>query len=251
MFNPTPCLAHSRGRVADDAPNGWPSWVLCGFRVGDRRALGEVYRLHAPDVARRLRHGFSFEASGAVHRFVGYGSGFELQDALHETFRRAFEPRARDSYDGIRPYGPYLQAIARNVVLRGFRAQRVRFPLQGESAAPLDAIAADEGTTSPERAIGRHQVQEIVQRFLADLSQGDRRLVDARFIEGMSQRDAADALGLGRQQVRSREAKIRSRLLAFLRRHAEGGDPAAWNVLAMLLAEVLLVSELLREGVGR
>jgi RNA polymerase sigma factor (sigma-70 family) len=228
--------------MSDVAPNGWPSWVLRGFRDGERRALGEVYRLHAPDVARRLRHGFAFESAGAVHRFVGFASAFELQDALHETFRRAFEPRARDGYDGIRPYAPYLQAIARHVVLRGFRAQRTRFPLAGSEDA-AERVAADEGSASPEVVVGREEVRRLVQAFLAELTEEDRRLVTVRFVEGISQRDAAPRLGLGRQQVRAREAKLRRRLVAYLRRHDEAGDPAAWRLLVLLL--------LLREGISR
>lgn len=232
------------------APNGWPTWVLRGFRDGERRALGEVYRLHAPSVARRLRFGFSFQSAGAGHRFSGFGSAFELQDALHETFRRAFEPRARDGYDGIRPYGPYLEAIARNVVLRGFRAQRSRFPL-ATAEGGAEHVAADDAVTSPEAVIGREQVRRLVQAFLAELSEDDRRLVTVRFVEGISQRDAAPKLGLGRQQVRAREAKLRRRLLAYLRRQGEAGEASAWSLLAIVVGDVLLLGELLRAGMIR
>ena len=241
--------------MSDAAPNGWPTWVLRGFRDGDRRALGEVYRLHAPEVATQLRFGFSFESAGSAHRFAGFRSGFELQDALHETFRRAFEPRARDGYDGIRPYGPYIKAIARNVVLRGFRVQRSRFPLVGADEDGAARVAADEHTASPEAVIAREEVRRIVQAFLAELSEDDRRLVTLRFVEGISQRDAAPRLGLGRQQVRAREAKVRRRLLAYLRRRGESGEVAAWNLLAIVLGDVLvlgeILGEILRGGVAR
>ena len=131
------------------APNGWPWALLRGFREGRTEALSEVYRRHADDVTKQLRHGFAFQAAGRHHRFVGCRSAFELHDALHETFRRAFEPGARERYDGLRPYGPYLRAIARNVVLRGFRAREVQFPEvreDGEATpAALAAVAEDRG----------------------------------------------------------------------------------------------------------
>ncbi|MCH9685148.1 MAG: hypothetical protein K0V04_27165, partial [Deltaproteobacteria bacterium] len=109
-------LETSPAQAQDTAPNGWSWSLLREFRAGQTHALGEVYRMHAKEVSTQLRHGFSFQTAGRHHRFVGYRSAFEMHDALHETFRRAFEPRAREGYDGLRPYGPYLRAIARNVV---------------------------------------------------------------------------------------------------------------------------------------
>lgn len=69
--------------------------------------------------------------------------------------------------------------------------------------------------------MGQEQIRRLVRRFLDTLEPEARRLVGVRFVDGKSQRDAAVELGLGRQQVRTREAKIRARLLAFLREHGE------------------------------
>lgn len=233
----------SAGHGADAAPNGWPRWVLEGFRAGRVEALTEVYRLHVHEVTGQLRHGFSFSSRGRAHRFVGYQSAFELQDALHETFRRAFEPRARDSYDGLRPYGPYLRTIARNVVLRGFRAREVQFPevadADGGPRRPIELEDTDAAT--PEQDVASQQVREVVGAYLETLEPVDRRLLTLRFVEGKSQRDVADALGLGRQVVRSREAKLRKGLLVFLRERGEAGlVPGA---VALLLALVLAPGE--------
>ncbi len=232
----------------DTAPNGWSWALLRGFRAGETNALGEVYQRHSKEVSTQLRHGFSFQTAGRHHRFVGYRSAFEMHDALHETFRRAFEPRARQGYDGLRPYGPYLRAIARNVVLRGFRAREVQFPEVREDGdsrgAAIEIVDADQGT--PEQEVGRAQVRAVVKRFLETLPQGDRQLLEVRFIQGKSQRDAAEQLGMGRQQVRSRETKLRAQMLRYLRDQGEEGLVAAgfilplWGApLAELLGEVL------------
>lgn len=205
------------------APNGWTWGVLRGFRNGDRGALREVYTQHVDDVGRQLRHGFSFESRGRAHRFVGYASGFDFHDALHETFRRAFEPRARERYDGMRPYGAYLRAIARNIVLRSFRAREVLFPSIDDERAD-GATAVDPGRQampSPEQSVAQAQVQELVQNFLGELAPHDRELVQLRFVEGLSQRDVAERLDMGRQQVRGRENKLRRQLLSFLRERGE------------------------------
>jgi RNA polymerase sigma-70 factor (ECF subfamily) len=216
------------------APNGWPWWGLRGVRCGGVEALTEVYRLHVHDVAGPLRHGFSFASRGRSHRFVGFSSAFELQDALHETFRRAFEPRARDGYDGIRPYGPYLKTIARNVVLRGFRAREVQFPEVDRDGELGPIEIADTESASPEDTVAGQQVRDVVAAYLATLESEDRRLLTLRFIDGKSQRDVADAVGLGRQQVRAREAKLRKGLLAYLRAQGEAGLVSAATAIAVL-----------------
>lgn len=233
------------------APNGWSWGLLRGFREGRTEALGEVYRRHADEVTKQLRYGFAFQAAGRHHRFVGCRSAFELHDALHETFRRAFEPPARERYDGLRPYGPYLRAIARNVVLRGFRAREVQFPEVREdgeaTGGPIEIV--DEGSQTPEQHVGRAEVRAVVKRFLDTLSGPDRRLLEVRFVEGKSQRDAADELGLGRQQIRGRETKLREQMLRYLRRQGEDGLVAASLALPLpLLGAPLfeLLGEVLR-----
>ena len=60
-----------------DAPNGWPWALLRGFREGRTDALAEVYRRHAGEVTKQLRYGFSFQAAGRHHRFVGCRSAFD------------------------------------------------------------------------------------------------------------------------------------------------------------------------------
>jgi RNA polymerase sigma factor (sigma-70 family) len=215
---------HPQTERASLAPNGWHWSLLRGFREGRQAALREVYRLHADDVARQLRHGFSFTADGRTHRFVGYGSAFELHDVLHETFARAFDPGARARYDGIRPYGPYLKAIARNIVLRGFRAREVLFPSIDDDVESRGSVASTAANmASPEQLVAREQIRELVQAFLRSLAPDDRQLLRLRFIEGRSQRDVALELGLGRQQVRGREDKLRKQLVRYLQRRGEAG----------------------------
>ena len=226
--NPEPDSVDRAQRMSvsplDHAPNGWPRATLHGFRSGRADALTWVYREHAPELARRLRGGFTFEAGGRVHRFVGYSGAFELQDTLQETFRLAFEAGARERYDGLRPYAPYLFTIARNVVLRGFRAREVLFPTTGEMTLAVETASqeAATGPASPEQAMHREQVRRLVNLFLDSLSTEDRRLLTLRFSDGLPQREAAEALGMGRQRLRSREDRLRARLVVHLHAHGEG-----------------------------
>lgn len=232
--------------TASAAPNGWSRALLEGFRAGEGLALAEVYERHAREVAALLRHGFEFNAQGRRHRFVGYASTHDLQDALHETFRRAFEPRARQGYDGIRPYGPYVRTIARNVVLARFRkAAKTFVPIDTTDAPPEHdgtaggadcpaTVLADEGLDAEQR-VHEGEVRALMEAFVAQLDDLDRRLIELRFVEGRSQRDAAQALGLGRQRVRTLEVRLRASLLDFLRaRGAEALVPGLiWFWLAL------------------
>lgn len=237
--------------VEAHAPNGWPRELLRGFKAGERQALTQVYRLHAEDVAQLLRRGFRFETGGRWRRFVGYDSAFELQDALHETFRRAFEPRARAGYDGIRPYGPYVATIARNLVLRSFRAREISFPLADEPSGSPTTVQAIDERNDPEREVHDRQVRELVARFLEGLDEAHRRLIELRFVQGLSQRDAAKDLGVGRQWVRTHEDKLRRQLLEFLREQGEStlldGAVACLGMPALAGGDLLqLISEVLR-----
>ncbi|HET6584289.1 MAG TPA: sigma factor-like helix-turn-helix DNA-binding protein, partial [Nannocystaceae bacterium] len=99
---------------------------------------------------------------------------------------------------------------------------------------------------SAETVTLRAELDGIVRAFLDRLDDADRRLLTARFVDGLSQRDAALALGLGRQQVRGREAKLRAALLDHLRAHDEGRTiallvfgPGLGLPLAELVAEAL------------
>ncbi len=215
------------------APNGWSRALLQGFRAGEREALTTVYRAHAKEVARMLRSGFAFSSAGKHLRFVGFRSGFELHDALHETFRRAFEPRARNSYDGIRPYGPFLKTIARNVVLQTFRAREVVMLDEG-TVAEEHAHTLSGTPLDPENSLAKARLRARVQAFLAKLPPADRKLLELRFVEGRSQRDVAEHLGLGRQKLRTREARLRRALLVHLR------DAGEYSVAATSIVPLLV-----------
>src|SRR3954451_9913054 len=87
--------------------------LLDAFRRGDRAALTTVYFHYVDDIAAIVRNGFSIPTSGV--RVRGASDEPTERDLIQEVFARAFAPRARDAYDGIRPYGAYLRRIAKNL----------------------------------------------------------------------------------------------------------------------------------------
>jgi len=58
----------------------------------------------------------------------------------------------------------------------------------------------------------------VVEGYLASLDSETRRVHEALYVKGMSQREAAAVLGLGRQAIRTKEAKLRSGLRRELSR---------------------------------
>ena len=73
--------------------------LLHRFRRGEAEALAAVYRAYVDQVAGFLRGGFAFKSKGEPYTFAGFRSPSDLQDALQETFCRAFSERARLAYE--------------------------------------------------------------------------------------------------------------------------------------------------------
>jgi DNA-directed RNA polymerase specialized sigma24 family protein len=183
--------------------------LLQRFREGVPDAMGEVYRQYAGPLTRMLR--------AAAYRGRGFAilrSQVELENAVLEVFARAFEPRARLVYDGIRPYEHFLMGIARNYLLEVSRSR--------EHAAGL-APPADEVELSLEHGQDLHQVYEdrevdaLLESFRASLTDEEKGIYAARFADGLAQEAAAEKLGLTRIQLRRREFAIKKRLLEWLK----------------------------------
>lgn len=203
------------GQVTDDESSPVDDReLLAAFRDGRRDALERVYRQHAPEIARFLRHGFMYTSNDQPTRYPGVQSTFELESLVQEVFARAFTPRARLAYDGVRPYGAFLTGIARNVLLDQLRRQA----RHGEViSAPevLDRTPAESPAETDDDRRGRELVIAFLETACDDR---DRRLYALRYDRELSQIDAAAEAGLTRIQVRRWEWKFRERLLRFLKR---------------------------------
>lgn len=181
--------------------------ALDRFRDGDPVALEEVYRAYfqtvSRAVARTLRR-YGEGESGHDWRAVAH----DLPDLVQEVFRRAFEPDTRRRFDGVREYAPYLAQIARNVVVDHLRRQRRQVPLESIGQLSDDGAAVD--------AFADRETMGTVKTYLASLPPTLRQIHQVMYVDGMSQREAAAALGLGRQAVRTLEARLREGLRAAL-----------------------------------
>ncbi|MCY1073529.1 RNA polymerase sigma factor [Archangium lansingense] len=192
------------------------------FRDGEPETLGQVYRAHAEALARMLR--------AMAWRGRGFGQmrgALELENTVLETFARAFEPRTRAAYDGVRPYGHFLVGIARNVLLEQTRQREVAVGLE-----PFEESGELPEGDGLAQSLEDREVEGLLASFKQGLTAEERRLFELRFGEdGMAQEGAAEQLGLTRIQVRRRELGLKTRLLEFLqaRGYLEGMEVKGWS----------------------
>ncbi|WP_224248785.1 RNA polymerase sigma factor [Hyalangium gracile] len=209
----------------------WDQERLRRFREGAPEVLGEVYRAHAEPLARALR-AVAFRGRGFAH----LQGALEVENTVLETFARAFEPRTRLAYDGVRPYAQFLMGIARNVVLEQSRTREVVAGLgPQDEGTTLDWELGHASTSgeSLEQRLEDQEVEALLREFKGGLTPEELQLFELRFTEGLAQESAAERVGLTRIQVRRREKGLKQRLLGFLQTHGylQGIQAKGWGFL--------------------
>lgn len=204
--------------------------LLSRFKAGDRAAMDEVYRHYQPGVASFLRKGFSFRSGSGHYYFKGIQDSGELQVAVQEVFRRAFEVKARVSYNGISSFTNWVLAIGRNMVINGFRNREIAIShyvsagdgrghlavLDDEVKEDYSGVLYGQATAAQDTLLENAELKGLIQKFMEELSEHDRALLIHRFAEGKGQEETAQLLNSTRMKVRTAEARVRKRLRAFL-----------------------------------
>lgn len=195
---------------------------LAGYRAGEVAALERVFRSYAGYAFAIIRRGAGQHGQQAP----GVLDPTEQDELLQEVFVRVLAPETRARYDGLRPFAPFLASIVRHVVLDHARRQRRLRARQVDADPDDDALARwSPGQPLADEALMAEQDRRLVAAFVAELGAQAQQLVALRFEQGLSQREVAVQLGLGRQVVRTLEHKIRERLRSFLAQR--DGDAAA------------------------
>ena len=135
-------------------------------------------------------------------------------------FARAFQERARQQYDGLRPYRPYLLTIAKNLRVDQLRRQGRELLLLDDCAAPdIDALI-ERDLPMPdliEHDFERQQLQRATRDFVAIQDEETQRFVAMRYEQELSQADVARELGITRRRARTLESRVQSGLARHLR----------------------------------
>jgi RNA polymerase sigma factor (sigma-70 family) len=189
--------------------------VVALFRAGDEETLAGVYRACFDQVRRVAAVVLRACATGSArtHREIGA----VLPDVVQEVFVKAFAPEARSRFDASRPFEPYLAQIARNVAIDHWRQMQRYVPSDLDEL--IDRLSLDaEPDGASDNDFADAETVALVNSYLASLDDDSRRIHEALYVKGLSQRDAAARLGIGRQVVRTKEAKLRRGLRRALAR---------------------------------
>jgi len=177
--------------------------LLERFRAGSREAMETVYWAYVRKIEAQLRAGFAL----SLGRKVPGVAATELEDLVQEVFAKAFSERARLAFDGTRDYGPFLSTLARNVVVDWARKRNrhLVFADSGELTENLVETAPQEPWAEPDAL-------RVVETYLRTLPENLAAVHRERYVLGHTQKIAAEALGLSRQQLRTCEDQIREGL---------------------------------------
>jgi RNA polymerase sigma-70 factor (ECF subfamily) len=240
----------------EEGPNlelqGHPARIEA-FKRGDRATLTSLYDAHLETVERFLAGGFTFTSGGKTMRFRGFREPFRLQESVQASFIHAFRERARQAYDGTRPYRPFLLGIVRNFIIDEFRKEQTfakyvvsveSFAAEGESTDEvMSRVGETHAAPSPEVEAMRSQLAGTLQAFVEGLDDVEKTLLERHLMGELSQREIADELGIDRNEVRKHVRTMRERLLKHLKSQGFIGSLDPEEVLNLTL--IVLIASLL------
>lgn len=202
--------------------------LLEGFRSGKREVLTRVYEHFFNQVSMVVCRGFAIALQGV---FVpGVRQADEQSAVVQEVFLRAFEEKARNSYDGKRPYRPYLLRIAKNLMIDRARKGRAeitwsemrKLGKEKRGVGEIDELISQNESflldDTVEENLDFKRLHVMTCNYLETLDEESRDFVTLRFVDGLSQSEVAAQMGVTRRRVRTLQANLVNGLRAFLKK---------------------------------
>lgn len=142
----------------------------------------------------------------------------DVDDVVQESYLRVWVARAGQP---IRSARAFLFTVGYRLALDLLRRERVS-PLSG--LAEMEALAEEAQVADARRELGTREKVRLLAEAVAELPERCREIVILRKLQGLSQREVADRLGLSERTVEVQVAKGVRRCEDFLRaRGVEGG----------------------------
>jgi RNA polymerase sigma-70 factor, ECF subfamily len=139
----------------------------------------------------------------------------DAEDAVQDAFLSAW--RHLDRFEARSRMSTWMTTVVMNSARMAARkrSRHVLLPLEGadgsSGALPLSEIVADT-RLDPETETRRNELEHRLRRLMTHLPPNLREVVQMCGIEGLSVRQAADALGLSVTAVKSRSLRARREL---------------------------------------
>ncbi len=191
---------------------------------GDEQARGHLLARHRQRLRRMV----------AVRMDRRLTARLDPSDVVQEALAEASRKLASYLRDRPLPFYPWLRQIAwerlskihrRHLHSRKrsvTREQPGSLPLPDESAVELAQRLVDPGTSPSVQAV-RAELAARVQAALSDLGHQDREVLIMRYLEQLSTRDIAAALGIAEGAVKLRQLRALQRLRIALGTRGEEG----------------------------
>ena len=125
-------------------------------------------------------------------------------DAVQEAFAAAFQ-----KLDSLRDANAFPAWLLRLV---GTQCNRIRRRKSPSFSAPADLESRPDDAPDPERLATEADLRAKIAARIADLPAHEREVTRLYYLEGYSQREVADAVGVPAQTVKSRLHASRRRL---------------------------------------
>lgn len=154
----------------------------------------------------------------------------DLDDIVQETYAIL---ASRDSVAEIRNPKAYIFQIARSVVLMHVRHAKVISIRTVEDLDRLDPVADDP---SPEQQISDREQLHRLATALGQLPEQGRRAVYLRFVEGLSQREIGQRLGISENAAQKQVVKSVEKLAKILGRGGKDVVQASTQNVERMLA---------------
>ena len=182
-------------RAPEDVPAAPVAEILVvRAREGDLRAFEELYRAH-----HRRIYALALRMTGDACR---------AEEVTQEAFVKAWE--SLPGFRGESSFGTWLHGLTVHVALRHARTERRR-EARIEAAGDLSAYAAEARRALPETSIA-------LERAVAALPDGARRVLVLHDIEGYRHEEIARQLGIAVGTVKAQLHRARKLVMEALER---------------------------------
>ena len=143
----------------------------------------------------------------------------DAEDAVQDALLSAYKHIGQ--FEGRSQLSTWLTSIVTNVALMKLRrcSRHEILPLEQNDEGDCTALAREpkDARPNPETICARAEMDEKLRRALEQLSPNQRSAIQMCELDGCSTREAADALGISANTLKSRVSRARGNLGALLR----------------------------------